>query len=1080
MPLFQASVLNKYKSSLDDTAVTAAFQRYQVYFLNKEIQANIRESKEEQFQEGFLRELFVNVLGYHINPSPNYNLTTEFKNLKGAKKADGAIIRDGKAIGVIELKSTKTKNLEDVRQQAFDYKANQPHCRYVVTSNFEKLRFYIDNAVDFEEFELFYLSKDRFDLLYLCLAHISVFQGLPEKVRIDSTVEEEEITKRLYADYSEFKNELFANIVELNIPTGTVDDDAKDFKKVFFKKTQKLLDRFLFVFFAEDKGLLEPNIISREVTNWERLQDLDAYSPLYKRYQKLFEHINSGYEQGDYRIFGYNGGLFQADAILDTLKIDDDLLKRHTMKLTAYDFESEVDVNILGHIFEHSLSEIEAINAELDGIAKDKAKSKRKKDGIFYTPKYITQYIVENTLRVLCENKKKELEIGEDDYVFVKGRRKATIKSLLSKLAIYREWLLDLTILDPACGSGAFLNQALDFLINEHQYLDERKARLYGDDTFVFPDVENTILERNIYGVDINEESVEIAKLSLWLRTAKRGRKLSILSNNVKCGNSLISESTVAGPQAFDWRAEFPEVFQSGGFDVIIGNPPYLRVQGLRENFERESLFYEQNFHSATGRFDIYVLFMEKVCDLLSSTGKASLILPHKFMVSSFGSGIRKFLWETKHLESILHFGEAKVFEDATTYTCIVGLSSGNSTVEYCEMTPSDIFKPFRKEQIDYGKLEDRMWNFKGGTIEEVFSKLSQLKTKLEDICQYISQGVVSVGDDLFILKGEIAGGKFRGYSKQNRSEVTLEADLIKPLLVGDNVKRYAPVNHSAYVIYPHKKSGNKTVPLEEDEFQRLFPLGYAYMLPHKQELIKKKIRYKTNPKYWYSLHRSREMALFDGDKIVTPETSLGGNMSIDTQGLYHNTQVYTIKPLQDAGYSIQTILGILNSKLFWFFLKNSGTVLRGGYFRFKTDYIKPFPIPAELKNEGEIAALVGKILELREQAERQILNTINYIKTDLDVQEVNRKMDRWYELSDSEFIGELYKHKKGKLNWKMTKSDEFEWLEFIEKRRRLVYDSLSKIVQIESELDLKVFSAYKLSHVDIQSVIEDTQIRKG
>jgi hypothetical protein len=155
MELFQKSVLNKYLREIDDKRISDLYSVYSTYFLNLEIQQNIRDSKEEQFQEGFLRELFVNVLGYTINPNPNYNLTTELKNETGAKKADGAIIVGGKALGVIELKSTTTKDLESIRQQAFDYKANQSECIYVVTSNFEKLRFYIDNAVDYEEFDLF-------------------------------------------------------------------------------------------------------------------------------------------------------------------------------------------------------------------------------------------------------------------------------------------------------------------------------------------------------------------------------------------------------------------------------------------------------------------------------------------------------------------------------------------------------------------------------------------------------------------------------------------------------------------------------------------------------------------------------------------------------------------------------------------------------------------------------------------------------------------------------------------------------------------------------------------------------------
>ena len=179
MALFQNSVLNKYLKQQDNDDVAKAFKKFAKYFHNPTIQQNIRESKEEQFQEGFLRELFVNVLGYTLNPNANYNLTTELKNEKGAKKADGAILKDGNALGVIELKSTKTKDLEKVRQQAFDYKANQTGCVYVITSNFEKVRFYINNAVEFEEFDLFTISQERFELLYMCLAKNNLLANVP-------------------------------------------------------------------------------------------------------------------------------------------------------------------------------------------------------------------------------------------------------------------------------------------------------------------------------------------------------------------------------------------------------------------------------------------------------------------------------------------------------------------------------------------------------------------------------------------------------------------------------------------------------------------------------------------------------------------------------------------------------------------------------------------------------------------------------------------------------------------------------------------------------------------------------------
>ncbi|NJX13945.1 Eco57I restriction-modification methylase domain-containing protein [Tamlana crocina] len=559
MGLFQNSVLNKYLKGLDAEKVNDAYQQFIAHFHNPTIQENIRNSKEEQYQGEFLIDLFVNVLGYTKNPTPDFNLTTELKNIKGSKKTDGAILSRehaplAKALAVIELKGTNTTDLSKVETQAFGYKNNQPGCNYVITSNFEKLRFYIDNAVDFEEFNLFQLSKERFDILYLCLSAEYVLKDIPKQIKNESLTQEENVTKKLYKDYASFRNEIF-NSIQAENPEYD--------KLTLFKKTQKLLDRFLFIFFAEDRLLLPPNSIRSILQQWTDLKDkYDEYFPLYNRFQKYFGYMNTGHKGQKHDIFAYNGGLFAPDEILDNISVDDDLLYKHTLNLSNYDFETEVSVNILGHIFEHSLNDIDEIQAEIQGTTTEQSKTKRKKDGVFYTPKYITKYIVDNTVGKLCEEKKAELNIQEAEYEKErKGRQKATIKKLNKKLEDYRNWLLKITICDPACGSGAFLNQALEFLIAEHQYIDELQAKLFGD-AMVLSEVENAILENNLFGVDINEESVEIAKLSLWLRTAQKGRKLTSLNHNIKCGNSLIDDPEMVGDKAFSWQKEFPGIFK--------------------------------------------------------------------------------------------------------------------------------------------------------------------------------------------------------------------------------------------------------------------------------------------------------------------------------------------------------------------------------------------------------------------------------------------------------------------------------------------------------------------------------------
>ncbi|HEX5743485.1 MAG TPA: restriction endonuclease subunit M, partial [Flavobacteriaceae bacterium] len=483
MSLFQSTVVSKYLQTQNKELLATQWSQFKNHFHNLKVQEEIKSLKEEQYQGEFLEDLFVKILGYTKPASSSetkFNLTTEYKNVKDSKKADGAIVINENVKAVIELKGTNTTDLGKIETQAFGYKNNQPECTYVITSNFEKLRFYIDNAIEHIEFNLFTLTEKDFELLYLCLAYENILKDIPKKLKDESVGQEDVITKKLYNDYSLFKRELHQSLVSLNPEYDAL---------ILFKKSQKLIDRFLFLFFAEDRQLLPPNSVRLILEQWKQLKELDEPVPLYNRFKKYFGYLNTGHKGKQYDVYAYNGGLFKPDEVLDTIKIDDDVLYKHTFKLSEYDFISEVDVNILGHIFENSLNELDEITAQLEGQEVDKTKTKRKKDGVFYTPKYITKYIVDNTIGKLCEEKKTALQIIEEEYSSTRGTTrglnplpnpKKKKQELFTKLTNYRTWLLELTICDPACGSGAFLNQALDYLITEHKYIDELQAKLFG------------------------------------------------------------------------------------------------------------------------------------------------------------------------------------------------------------------------------------------------------------------------------------------------------------------------------------------------------------------------------------------------------------------------------------------------------------------------------------------------------------------------------------------------------------------------------------------------------------------------
>ena len=682
MSLFQKSVINNQLESIDDNDIKEGWDNFQSY---KSIINNIKGYKEEEFQFDFLKMIFNDCLGYKISDvgDEQRNLYTEVKNVSDSKKADGAIKKNDKVIAVIELKSPKTRDFKKIQDQAFLYKASHGvKCNYVITSNFEKLRFYIDSSSDFEEFNLFNLTKDDFKLLYICLHKENLFSGIPKKLKDESVLVEENVTKKLYKDYSAFRRELFDSLVKSNIEYD---------KLLLFNKTQKLLDRFLFIFFAEDRNLVPPNSISKIVNKWEGDVGFGESRSLYSIFKQYFNVLNNGRPaRGKHEaIFAYNGGLFADDEILDSIEIDDNILLKHTKNLSHYDFESEISVNILGHIFENSLSEIEEIQNEISG--EGKSVSKRKKDGVFYTPSYITKYIVENTVGKLCEEKRAELGFNEAEFVKDrKGRQQNTLKKLSNQLDSYREWLLGITICDPACGSGAFLVEALNFLIYEHKYIDELKTSLFGA-SIQYSDINASILENNLYGVDINEESVEIAKLSLWLRTAEKGRKLTSLSNNIKCGNSLIDNFEV-DEKAFNWEKEFPEVIAKGGFDVVIGNPPYVQLSKVKGFSENAKNYLRERFNTSAGRLNTYIFFIHLINDIAKTNALASYIIPNTILTQEYYVKTRKLFLDKLSIYEITTYPYMP-FPDAVVENITLFLMNGNLINEFriTEQTQYDL-----------------------------------------------------------------------------------------------------------------------------------------------------------------------------------------------------------------------------------------------------------------------------------------------------------------------------------------------------------------------------------------------------
>ena len=1102
MSLFQ-NIVTKKQIIASAVKIGEAYKIYADYFHNPTVQENIRNSKEEQFQEGFLRELFVKIFGYTLNPTPNYNLITEQKNETNARKADGAILVKGEVIGVIELKDGKTTDLKSIETQAFGYKNYHKKAVYVITSNFEKLRFYIDNAIDYEEFNLFELTEENFAVLWLCLAYENISKNLPTQLKTESVSKEAHITKELYKDYSAFKRALFDDIRRNNPQFGALE---------LFKKTQKLLDRLLFILFAEDIGLLPPNSIMEIVKQWEKLKELDEYRPLYDRLKKYFGYMNTGYKGVKHDIFAYNGGFFKSDEVLDNIVVSDDVLFAHLRKVSDYDFQSEVDVNILGHIFENSLTEIEEVTNEI--TTGEKQTSKRKKDGVFYTPRYITAYIVENTVGKLCADKKTELEIDEAEYFSDKKRQKETKKKLDDKLTAYRQWLLSLTICDPACGSGAFLNAALDFLIAEHKLIDEMSAKLMGV-SIVFSEIENAILENNLYGVDINEESIEIARLSLWLRTAKPNRKLNSLNDNIKCGNSLISDPETAGEKAFDWHKEFPQVFENGGFDVIVGNPPYVHLENIREESEKLS---KQNYQTYDKRGDLYALFVEKGFSVLKESGYISYIMPNKWLQAGYGKSLRGYFL-SKKLVRLIDFGDMQIFEGATTYPCIFISQNEDSNIVKLgkSMTAfqnkvDKMFEPTRKLQKalepinklqEFGKsmtaLQDKILEPTRKLQEalEPMKKLQELTKpfKVSVLSSFLNTDFYSaveqteeefdadkLTDDTWVISSQqdsqllerlknenitlekfINGQSYRGVltglteaflideetKKQLIDEDNKAVEIIKPVIRGRDILPWSNGAIESYLI--------GTFPSLNIDIENYISIKNHLLSFGKDRLEQsgnKGSRKKTNNKWFETQDAIGYYQEFAKPKIMYQKFQVKPCFIFDKSGLYCNDSMWIIPTESKA------LLAILNSKMGWWLISKYCTQIQNGY-QLIWKYFGQIPIPKMLTAELEI--LANKMLSHNSDLQTKRQRFLKHLSDNFAGIKIASKIEVFDELDFAQFVAEL---KKQKIALTLKQQDEWEeyFLDY-----KMECNSLSvQISEMDKEIDRMVYTLYGLSEEEI------------
>jgi type I restriction-modification system DNA methylase subunit len=746
--------------------------------------------------------------------------------------------------------------------------------------------------------------------------------------RVGRKAKREPVTSILFKQLTDWRFRLFQNITTMKTTLWATDPHEVD------NAVQKLIDRLIFIRSMEDRGIEEARL--QPLLRQKRRGDYFA------ELQKLFRELDGI----------YNSNLF-AQSNLDYMELHDPDLVREIIdglyiiekgRMARYDFNA-IDADVLGAVYEQYLG-FKALDPQGKNKLDPRKREKRKAQGIYYTPKFVVRYIVQATLgRKLAE--------GADAH--------------------------KLRILDPACGSGSFLIEAFDVLdrhfatvepTEDPQKIAERRQR---------------ILRDNLFGVDLDDQAVEVTRLNLALRAAYTREKLPYLTN-IKHGNSLIDDPAVAGATAFKWEERFAEVMEAGGFDVVIGNPPYVRQESLGEAFKK---YAATRYETYTGTADLYQYFIERSIKLLRSDGIYGVIVANKWMRANYGKPLRAWL-KAQRLEEIIDFGDLPVFPEATTYPCIIVARPTNSE------TAEDNFAVTQVKTLDFLTLESyaaqHRYSARRASLNAAGWSLSQ--SNKEALFQKVSATGIHL--DKFVEDRIFIGVK-TGFNKafiidDNLRRILVEedpksADIIKPYLVGRNIKRYGNLGTQQHLIFTRRG-----IDIEK------YPAISAHLSEFKTELVPKPRDYvgddwagrKAGAYKWFEIQDPVAYYIeFEKPKIVYAEIADRGQFSLDENRNFCDMTAFII------GSGSKYLLGLLNSRLMTYILSITSSQIRGGFLRWKRQYVEQLPIrtinfddPADKARHDRMVALVETMLRLKREhaAESQVFSDKRHeIKEEID-----------------------------------------------------------------------------------------------
>lgn len=687
--------------------------------------------------------------------------------------------------------------------------------------------------------------------------------------------------------------------------------------------TQALLDRIIFLRIAEARGLESPGT----------LEGVLATTPVYPALFKLFELADLRYNSGLFH-FKVEAGRDAPDQISSGLVVDDVVLRQIIGTLTStrtpYRFEV-IGTDILGSIYERFLGKELVVKG--NKVTIEHKPEFQRSGGVFYTPTWVVDHIVDRVLHPLLEGKS------------VNQAR-------------------DLRVVDPSCGSGSFLLSAYQYLID--WYTDRYSAYKRPADRlrYLSPGADGRprlrieerkrILVENIFGVDIDQQAVEVAKLSLLLKVIEGetqtalqvDRLLPDLDHNIVCGNSLVGTDFYTTTEligltpdeatkinAFDWRTAFPKIAEREGFDAVVGNPPWL----MAGYYVADSMpYFHRNYESAQGKTDLYYLFLEKALRLVKPEGRIGMIVPSKLFHTQAAKALRGLLTSGGWLEEIVDFGTTKIFAGATNYSCVLTLSKGNTgpiRIKRRELA----FDRGMDFSLPRSALGAATWHLVSPDRRDLWTRIEREHQPLLEVVSRFGNGVQSGADKLLLL------------DSNEWASLGIESQLRVPILRGRDVRRFTAIPDRE-LLFPYKLVGDAYQVFDEEELEVDYPAAFSYLTANRKRLESRVWFGKDATELsgaWYGMMYLDDPSAFNGEKIVTPALAPASNFALNSGDFFvtGTAGVSSIVLREDTTLMRRYVLGLLNSELLSHYIVDHSTPYQGSYYKFSAPYLRNVPM---------------------------------------------------------------------------------------------------------------------------------------